>query len=78
MPENATISLSRGSTSTILARCALHRGPRVFAPLMVQARDGEVVLEAQVTNGCQLILDEAGASALFDLLGAWLTGAQIG
>jgi hypothetical protein len=78
MRENATTSLSCGSTSTILVSCALHRGPRVFAPLLVQARDGEIVLEAQVTGGSMIIFDEAGASVLFDLLGAWLTGAQVG
>jgi len=75
MPKNATTSLACGST-TILASCAPHRGPRVFAPLLVETRDGEIVLDAQVSNGCQITLDEAGVSALFDLLGAWLTKTE--
>jgi hypothetical protein len=77
MLKDATASLACGSTTTILASCAPHRGPRVFAPLLVQARDGEVVLEAQVTGGCQIVLDEAGVSVLFDFLGAWLTKGEL-
>lgn len=76
MPKNATASQACGSTTTILASCAPHRGPRVFAPLMVEVRDGEIVLDAQISNGCQVILDEAGVSVLFDLLGAWLTKVE--
>ena len=70
MPTNATASLACGSTTMILASCAPHRGSRVFAPLMMEVRNGEIVLDAQVSNGCQIILDEAGVSALFDFLGA--------
>jgi len=76
MSKNTTASLTRDSTITILASCAPHRGSRVFAPLMMEVRNGEIVLDAQVSNGCQIILDEAGVSALFDLLGAWLTKTE--
>jgi len=77
MPKSATVSLACPTTTTILASCAPHRGPRVFAPLLVQTRDGEIVLDAQVTGGCEIILDEAGVSELFDLLGAWLTKVEV-
>jgi hypothetical protein len=39
---------------------------------MVEKRGEEIVLDAQVSGGCMIIFDEAGATALFDLLGAWL------
>jgi hypothetical protein len=77
MPKSATARLSRDNGGTIPVNCIVHRGPRGFATLMVQTRGGEVVLDAQVTGGCTIILNEAGASALFDLLGAWLTGVEV-
>lgn len=78
MPESATTRLACARSSTIPVSCMPHRGPRGFATLLVEARGGEVVLDAQVTGGCTIILDEAGASVLFDLLGAWLTGGEVG
>jgi hypothetical protein len=34
--------------------------------------NGEIVLDPHVTGACVTILDEAGATALFDVLGTWL------
>ncbi len=33
---------------------------------------GEIVLDPHVAGSCVIILDEAAATALFDLLGEWL------
>jgi hypothetical protein len=53
--------------------CALHRGPRGFANLVVERkRDGEIVLAPHVTGACVIILDEDAATALFEVLRTWL------
>jgi hypothetical protein len=66
MPESTTLS------GTILASCLPRGGARVFTPLLVAKHGGEIMIDAQVANAPTIILDEAGASALFDLLGVWL------
>jgi hypothetical protein len=66
MPESTTMS------GTILASCVPRGGARVFTPLLVAKRGGEITFDAQVAGAPTIILDEAGASALFDLLGVWL------
>jgi hypothetical protein len=59
-------------SGTILASCVPRGGARVFTPLLVAKRGGEIMFDAQVAGAPTIILDEAGASALFDLLGVWL------
>lgn len=66
MPESTTLS------STILASCLPRGGARVFTPLLVAKHGGEIMFDAQVAKAPTIILDEAGATALFDLLGASL------
>jgi hypothetical protein len=66
MPESTTMS------GTILASCVPRGGARVFTPLLVTKHGGEIMFDAQVANAPTIILDEAGATALFDMLGAWL------
>lgn len=39
---------------------------------MVSERDGVLVLTPQGSDSCVITLDEAAATALFDLLGEWL------
>jgi hypothetical protein len=73
-----TASVSCQNSGTIPVSCVPHGGPRCFANLMVERRGEEVVLDTQVTGGYMIILDEAGAEALFDVLGAWLSGAEVG
>jgi hypothetical protein len=72
MTENATASVSCETSRTIPVSYAPHRGPRGFATLMVDKRGEEIVLDVPVAGGCVIILDEAGAAALFDVLGTWL------
>jgi hypothetical protein len=45
---------------------------------MVEKRGEEIVLDVQVTGGCMIILDEAAGAALFDVLGTWLAGVEVG
>lgn len=58
--------------TVISATCTLHRGPRGFSNLVVEKRGGEIVLDPHATGSCVIILDEAAATALFDVLGQWL------
>ena len=47
--EGATASASRENRKAIPVSCALHRGPRGFANLVVERkRDGEIVLDPHV------------------------------
>jgi hypothetical protein len=71
--EGATASASRDNRKAIPVSCALHRGPRDFANLVVERkRDGEIVLDPHVTGACVIIFDEGAATALFEVLRTWL------
>jgi hypothetical protein len=52
--------------------CSVHGGARGFTNLVVSRLGGEIVLDPHVTGGCVIVLDEAAASQLFDVLGDWL------
>ena len=80
MTENTTANVSCENSRTIPVNCVPHRGTRGFATLMVGQRGEEIVLDVQVTGGCMIILDEAAATALFDVLGTWIAdqGVEIG
>jgi hypothetical protein len=73
-----TVGVSGQNSATIPVSCIPHRGTRGFATLMVERRGEEVVLDVQVTGGCTIILEDATAATLFDLLGAWLGSAAPG
>jgi hypothetical protein len=71
--EGATANASRENRRAIPVSCGVHRGPRGFANLVVERKpNGEIVLDPHVTGSCVIILDEAGATTLFDVLGTWL------
>jgi hypothetical protein len=71
--EGATASASRENRKAIPVSCALHRGPRGFANLVVERkRNGEIVLDPHVTGACVIIFDEDAATALFEVLRTWL------
>jgi hypothetical protein len=71
--EGATAGASRENRTAIPVTCALHRGPRGFANLVVERkRDGDIILDPHVTGACVIILDEDAATALFDVLRRWL------
>ena len=73
MTEGATANASRDNRKAIPVTCALHKGPRGFANLVVERKpNGDIVLDMHVTGACVIILDEGGATALFDVLGKWL------
>jgi hypothetical protein len=61
--EDATASASRENRKAIPVSCALHRGPRGFANLVVERK-----LDPHVTGACVIILDEDAATALSDVL----------
>jgi hypothetical protein len=72
MAEGATASAPRENRKAIPVTCAVHRGPRGFANLVVERQGSDIVLDPHVTGECVIILDEAAATALFDVLGTWL------
>jgi hypothetical protein len=73
MTEGATAKASRDNRRAIPVSCALHQGPRGFANLVVERKhNGEIVLDVHVAGACVITFDEAGARALFDVLGTWL------
>jgi hypothetical protein len=54
-------------------RWSCPRLPSLPANLVVEKKpNGEIVLDVHVTGACVIILDEAAARALFDILGTWL------
>ena len=61
-----------GSNSRAIAVTCSQHGAVGFTNLMVSKRDGAIVLDPHVAGSCVIILNEASAVALFDLLGEWL------
>jgi hypothetical protein len=49
--------------------CSVHGGCRGFTNLVVTKRDGTIVLDPHGTDQCVLILDEAAATELWEVLG---------
>jgi hypothetical protein len=73
MAEGATAGASRENRTAIPVTCAVHRGPRGFANLVVERKpNGDIVLDPHVTGECVIILDEDAATALFEVLRKWL------
>jgi hypothetical protein len=72
MADGATAGASRDNRKAIPVSCALHRGPRGFANLVVEKQGDEIVLDVHVTGACVIIFDEDAATALFEVLRRWL------
>jgi hypothetical protein len=72
MAEGATGGASRENRTAIPVSCALHRGPRGFANLVVEKQGSEIVLDPHVTGACMIIFDDDAATALFEVLRRWL------
>jgi hypothetical protein len=61
-----------GNRRVIHTHCSTHGGPVGFTNLVVSKSKGSIELDPHVTGQCVLVLDEATATALFDVLGEWL------
>ena len=72
MTDGATAGASRENRTAIPVSCALHRGPRGFANLMVEKQGSKIVLDPHVTGACVIIFDDDAATALFEVLRRWL------
>ncbi|MGH3710496.1 MAG: hypothetical protein ACRDRQ_20865 [Pseudonocardiaceae bacterium] len=82
MADGATPGARRPDRRAIPVTCALHRGPRGFANLVVERQvnrdrqDGrdvtEIVFDVHVTGACVIILEEDAATVLFEALRTWL------
>jgi hypothetical protein len=56
----------------IQAHCRTHGGAAGFTNLVATKRDGSIELDPHATGSCVIVLDEAAATTLFDVLGQWL------
>ncbi|MGH3773909.1 MAG: hypothetical protein ACRDRW_21380 [Pseudonocardiaceae bacterium] len=84
MADGATPGARRPHRRAIPVTCALHRGPRGFANLVVErqlTQDGydghdvtEIVFDVHVAGACVIIMGEDAARVVFDVLGEWLGG----
>jgi hypothetical protein len=72
MADGATARASRDNRRAIPVTCAVHKGPRGFANLVVEKQGSEIILDPHVTGECVIILDEDAATALFEVLRKWL------
>ncbi|MGH3721436.1 MAG: hypothetical protein ACRDRI_21820 [Pseudonocardiaceae bacterium] len=72
MADGATPRASRANRRAIGVTCALHKGPRGFANLVVERQGEEIIFDPHVTGGCVIIFDEDAARVLFEVLGEWL------
>ncbi|MGH3865217.1 MAG: hypothetical protein ACRDQ4_03600 [Pseudonocardiaceae bacterium] len=72
MADGATAGASRANRRAIPVTCAVHKGPRGFANLVVEKQGGEIILDPHVTGECVIILDETAATVLFEALRTWL------
>jgi hypothetical protein len=57
------------SSRTIPAACRTRGGGVTDCTLSVTKREGSIVLDPHVTDGCVIALDQDAATTLFDLLG---------
>lgn len=72
MADGATPDASRANRKAIGVTCAVHRGPRGFANLVVEKQGNEIVLDPHVTGECVIIFDEEAATELFEVFRRWL------
>jgi hypothetical protein len=54
------------------ATCKIHGGIHGFTNLVVSKRNGVIMFDPHTTGSCVLTLDENAATALRDMLSAWL------
>jgi hypothetical protein len=62
---------THGSDSRALAATCSQHGAAGVTNLMVSNHDGTIMLDPHAAVSCVITLDEAAATALFDLLGEW-------
>ncbi|MGH3828427.1 MAG: hypothetical protein ACRDQX_14850 [Pseudonocardiaceae bacterium] len=72
MADGANPRARPSNRRAIGATCAVHRGPRGFANLVVEKQGDEIILDPHVTGECVIILDEPAARVLFEALEEWL------
>jgi hypothetical protein len=72
MADGATAGASRDNRGAIGVTCAVHKGPRGFANLVVGKQGGEIILGAHVTGECVIIPAAAAATVLVEALRTWL------
>lgn len=74
MTDRTALRASYQDRAMISVSCVPFRGTRGYATLMVDPRGEELALDAQISGGCMIILNETSAAALFCVLAAWLAG----
>lgn len=77
MPDEPPPASSEGQPvrargRTIPVTCLTHGGVRQDCNLRIRREGDDIVLDPHVTGQCVIVLNEAAATAVFDLLGEWL------
>ncbi|MBW0009677.1 MAG: hypothetical protein JO063_06095 [Pseudonocardiales bacterium] len=72
MADGATSRARPANRRAIGVTCAVHKGPRGFANLVVEKQGSEIIFDPHVTGECVIIFDEDAARILFNTLGDWL------
>ena len=72
MADGANPRAALANRRAIGVTCAVHRGPRGFANLVVEKQGGEIILDPHVTGECVIILDEDQARVIRDAFIEWL------
>ena len=72
MADGANPRARASNRRAVGVACALHKGPRGFANLVLEKQGDEIILDPHVTGECVLILDEVAAAVIRDALIEWL------
>jgi hypothetical protein len=70
--DGVTAMESRENRRAIPVRCLAHAGSEGLSVLRVERHGEQIVLAPHVSGACVIVLDEAAAATLFDVLGTWL------
>ncbi|MEO7195451.1 MAG: hypothetical protein ABIZ05_11625 [Pseudonocardiaceae bacterium] len=68
MADGAPSRVRPANRTAIGVTCAVHRGPRGFANLVLEKQDSEIIFDPHVTGECVIILDEDAARVVRDAL----------
>jgi len=72
MADGATSRARPANRRAIGVTCAVHRGPRSFANLVVEKQGDEIIFDPHVTGECVIILEEDTTWVIRDALIEWL------
>jgi hypothetical protein len=72
MADGANPRARPANRRAIGVACAVHKGPRGFANLVLEKQGDEIIFDPHVTGECVIILEEDAARVVRDALIEWL------